>query len=100
MVAHSITRADTDLRRQLYEKVYLSGGTTMLPGIPDRLINEIQLMKPLTDLKVRIYAMKERRFSAWIGGSILASLPTFKKMWVDHKEFSEEGFAVLHRKTF
>jgi len=100
MMVHSITKTDTDLRRQLYEKIYLSGGTTMLPGIPERLINEIQLMKPLSDLKVRIFATKERRFSAWIGGSILASLPTFKKMWVDHKEYQEEGFTVLHRKTF
>jgi len=100
MMVQSITKTDTDLRRQLYEKIYLSGGTTMLPGIPERLINEIQLMKPLSDLKVRIFATKERRFSAWIGGSILASLPTFKKMWVDHKEYQEEGFAVLHRKTF
>ena len=57
MVVNSITKTDTDLRRQLYEKIYLSGGTTLLPGIGDRLINEIKILKPsTTDLRVRIYA--------------------------------------------
>jgi len=100
MVVNSITKTDTDLRKQLYEKIYLSGGTTLLPGFGDRLINEIKLLKPSNELRVRIYAPKERRFGCWIGGSILASLPTFKKMWVDHKEFKEEGFGILHKKTF
>jgi len=100
MIVNSITKTDTDLRRTLYEKIYLSGGTTLLPGLGDRLINEIKLLKPATDLRVRIYAPKERKFGCWIGGSILASLPTFKKMWVDHKEYNEEGFAIIHRKTF
>jgi actin-related protein len=37
---------------------------------------------------------------ACTGGSILANLPTFKKMWVSHEEYEEEGMAAVHRKTF
>ena len=33
-------------------------------------------------------------------GSILASLDTFKKMWVSRKEYDEEGVRAIHRKTF
>jgi actin-related protein len=33
-------------------------------------------------------------------GSILASLDTFKKIWVTKREYDTEGAKVIHRKTF
>ena len=45
-------------------------------------------------------APKERVYSTWIGGSILAALDTFKKMWVSKKEYEDEGPRAVHRKTF
>jgi actin-related protein len=33
-------------------------------------------------------------------GSILASLDTFKKMWITKREYDNDGVKVLHRKTF
>lgn len=48
----------------------------------------------------QIAAPQERLYSTWMGGSILASLDTFKKMWVSKREFDEEGHRVIHRKTF
>jgi centractin len=51
-------------------------------------------------IHIQISAPQERLYSTWIGGSILASLDTFKKMWVSKREFEEEGQRALHRKTF
>ena len=34
----------------------------------------------LKDVKIKIYAPPERKYSTWIGGSILAGLNTFKKV--------------------
>lgn len=62
-------------------------------------MNEVRKMAP-KDLKIRISAPQERLYSTWIGGSILASLDTFKRMWVSRKEFDEEGQRAIHRKTF
>ncbi|KJH50422.1 Actin [Dictyocaulus viviparus] len=45
-------------------------------------------------------AIRERLFSTWIGGSILASLDTFRKLWVSKKEYEDEGKKILHRKFF
>ncbi|CAM4341214.1 unnamed protein product [Lepidochelys kempii] len=36
----------------------------------------------------------ERRFSPWIGGSILASLGTFQQMWISKQEYEEGREAV------
>ena len=37
----------------------------------------------LKDVKIKIYAPPERKYSTWIGGSILAGLNTFKKVRPD-----------------
>merc|ERR1712224_308574 len=53
----------------------MSGGTTMYPGIADRMQKEITALAPST-IKIKIIAPPERKYSVWIGGSILASLST------------------------
>merc|ERR1719213_1073520 len=48
----------------------------MYPGIADRMQKEITALAPST-IKIKIIAPPERKYSVWIGGSILASLSTF-----------------------
>ena len=75
------------------------GGSTLFKGFGDRLLSEVKKLAP-KDIKIRISAPQERLYSTWIGGSILASLDTFKKMWVSKREYDEEGHRAIHRKTF
>merc|ERR1711872_859134 len=63
----------------------MSGGTTMYPGIADRMQKEITALAPST-IKIKIIAPPERKYSVWIGGSILASLSTFQQMWITNQE--------------
>jgi Actin len=53
----------------------------MFPGIIDRMQKEVTALAPRST-KVKIIAPPERKYSVWIGGSILASLSTFQKMWI------------------
>lgn len=99
LLAYSISRADLDLRQTLFSQIVLSGGSTMFEKFGERLLNDLKKLAP-KDIKIRISAPPERKMSTWIGGSILASLATFKKMWISKEEFDEEGFAVLHKKAF
>ncbi|KAK6060985.1 hypothetical protein COOONC_01349, partial [Cooperia oncophora] len=46
----------------------------MYPGIADRMQKEITALAPST-MKIKIIAPPERKYSVWIGGSILASCP-------------------------
>ncbi|KIM42792.1 hypothetical protein M413DRAFT_444448 [Hebeloma cylindrosporum] len=93
----SIYKCDLDIRRELYGNVVLSGGTTMFPGISDRLQKELAALSP-TSMKVKIIAPPERKYSVWIGGSILASLSTFQNLWVSKQEYDESGPGIVHRK--
>jgi len=60
----------------------------MYPGISDRMQKEITALAP-SSMKVKIIAPPERKYSVWIGGSILAS-----------QEYDESGPSIVHRKCF
>lgn len=95
----SINRTDIDLRSTLFEQIVLSGGSTFFPGFGDRLLNELHKLAP-KDTKIRISAPSNRKTLTWSGGSILASLSTFKKMWTTKQMYDEEGVSVLQRNWF
>lgn len=96
LVVDAISRVDMDLRRPLYSNIVLSGGTTLMRGFGDRLLGEVK-KTAMRDVKIKIYAPPERKYSTWIGGSILASLSTFKKLWVSAEEYQEDP-DIIHRK--
>jgi len=95
----SIKKCDIDIRKDLYTNVVLSGGTTMFTGIDERLKKELSALAPAS-AKVKIVAPPERKYSVWIGGSILSSLSTFQDMWVTKDEYDESGPGIVHRKCF
>jgi len=96
---NSIMKCDIDIRKDLYANTVLSGGSTMYPGIADRMQKEITNRAPPT-MKIKIIAPPERKYSVWIGGSILASLSTFQQMWISKQEYDESGPGIVHRKCF
>jgi actin-related protein len=96
---NSIMKCDVDIRKDLYNNVVMSGGTSMFPGIAERMNKEITALAPPT-MKIKIVAPPERKYSVWIGGSILASLSTFQQMWITKTEYDEAGPGIVHRKCF
>ncbi|KAM9116116.1 actin-like protein 8 isoform 2-T2 [Pangshura tecta] len=96
---NSVMKCDIDIRKDLYANTVLSGGSTMYGGIADRMQKEIAALAPST-MKIKIIAPVERKFSVWIGGSILASLSTFQQMWISKQEYDEAGPSIVHRKCF
>merc|ERR1719486_1364542 len=95
----SIMACDVDIRRELYHNTVLSGGTTMFPNIAARLTKELTARAPAS-IKVKVVAPPERKYSVWIGGSILSSLSTFQEMWITTEEYDEAGPSIVHRKCF
>jgi len=95
----SIMKCDVDIRKDLYGNTVLSGGTTMFDGIDARMQKEITALAPPT-MTVKIVAPPERKYSVWIGGSILSYLSTFQTMWITKQEYDESGPSIVHRKCF
>jgi len=96
---NSIQKCDIDVRRDLFSNVVLSGGTTMIEGIDARLRKDISALAP-PSAKIKVVAPPERKYSVWIGGSILSSLSSFQDLWITREDFDECGPGIVHRKCF
>merc|ERR1711865_1338316 len=67
--------------------------------IGKRMTKELTALAPST-MKIKVVAPPERKYSVWIGGSILSSLSTFQQMWISKGEYDESGPTIVHRKCF
>ncbi|RKP00351.1 hypothetical protein CXG81DRAFT_13336, partial [Caulochytrium protostelioides] len=99
LVQDAIQACDVDVRPQLWNSVVVVGGTTLVPGFNDRLRSALEAVQPGVKIKVHSTAhAAERRFSSWLGGSILGSLGTFHQLWITKEEYEEKGFAVVDKR--
>ncbi|XP_004533520.1 actin-like protein 6B [Ceratitis capitata] len=100
LASTSVGMCDADVRLSLFGSVVVTGGNTLLQGFPERLNRDLQLRAPSnTRLKmISANGSVERRFGAWIGGSILASIGTFQQMWISSQEYEESGKGQVERK--
>ncbi|XP_053315750.1 actin-related protein T3 [Spea bombifrons] len=96
---NTIMKCDVDLRNSLYCNVMLSGGSSLFSGIGERMAKELINLVP-EDSEVKVFTPPERMLSAWMGGSILSSLPGFQQLWITQEEFKEVGPNIVHRKCF
>lgn len=92
----SVVKCPQEIHQSLYSSIVLSGGTTMFPGFPERFEKELIRLAP----GIKIVAPPERKDTVWIGGSILASLPTTLNRWVLKEQYDEYGPSLVHRKCF
>ncbi|WAQ97370.1 ACT1-like protein [Mya arenaria] len=98
-VYNSIVKCDVDLRKDLYANILLSGGSTVFTDIAARMLHEVSCIAS-RGTKVKVISPPERKYSVWIGGSILASLSSFCQAWITSEEYKESGPAIVHKKCF
>lgn len=96
---NSIKKCDNDIRTALSRNIVLSGGSTMFLGIVERFTREVTDAAPPTWM-IKVTALPQGKYSAWIGGSMLASLPTFEKMAISKVEYEEFGNSIVIHKCF
>jgi actin-related protein len=95
----SVMKCDNEVRKDLFQNILLSGGSTLFDGMGHRMWKQIHEMAPSTNA-IKILAPPERKYSVWLGGSILASLSTFQTMWINKQEYDDSGPQIIHRKCF
>lgn len=90
-----IKSCDIDCRQDLLSNIILAGGTSLIPGFPERLSKELgDLLGP----KFKVVVRPERNVYPWIGGSVMATLPEFSSKWITKEEFENEGTDVVAKR--
>ncbi|WP_295393393.1 actin, cytoplasmic 2 [uncultured Thiodictyon sp.] len=95
IICKSIMACDIERRQELFANILLSGGTSMIPGIVERMKKEISALAP-PGMPVNVIARPERRYSPWIGGSIFGSSSVFQQMWITKEQYDESGASIVH----
>jgi actin-related protein 2 len=106
LLFNTIQAADLDVRSALYKAVILSGGSSMYPGLPNRLEKELKQLwltrvlhgdsERLDKFKVRIEDPPRRRHMVFLGGAVLANIMADKdQMWITKAEWEEQGARAL-----
>jgi len=82
----------------MYNNIILAGGNTMFQFLPIRLEKMIaDLVTPSTNIQIK--ADPERKFSTWLGGAVLASMPSYQQMWISKETYEEKGSAAIDEKS-
>nr|XP_013800088.1 PREDICTED: actin-like protein 9 [Apteryx mantelli mantelli] len=99
MAQRSLNKVPEAVREKMYKNILLCGGSSLFEGLEKRFSSEL-LQKMPSNTKIRVSAIPLRRYSAWMGGSILASLKNFQSCWIRKEEYSEHGPCIVHQKCY
>ena len=94
LVWKAIQACPIDQRRLLLRNIYLSGGTSLLPGLKERLKAEISALAPSGNT-VEIHASENCQHAAFLGGAVLAGLSSFSDSVITQDEWNSKGADAL-----
>lgn len=98
-VHQSIMKSDTEIRRELFANIVVSGGNSLFPGLPERLSCELKKLAPAKlAAGIHVSSVPEAKYSAWIGASILSSAADFTPRWINREEYQNTGASIVHQK--
>lgn len=106
MVYDSIRCCDLDVQKQLASNIWLSGGTTMIPGLSSRVEHDIKdcyvklLGKGdasiLNRVKVQVHDPPSRKNAVFMGGSFFSKVAQ-DSHYISNAEYKEAGDKCLFR---
>ncbi|CRH03915.1 actin-related protein, putative [Plasmodium relictum] len=103
-IINCVISTDVDIRKDLLQSIILTGGSSLFPGLVERLFNSLREKECFSQsLKLKILNMTslvENKYSSWLGGSILASLGTFQQLWISKKEYLDYGHKIIFDRCF
>lgn len=93
----SIKRCNLGIRSELCKNIILAGGSSMIPALEDRLQKDVSKLVPSFLFNtVKVVAPGNRKYLAWIGGSMVASLSD-TPVWISRHAYEEYGPSIVHK---
>jgi actin-like protein 6A len=97
LVADAIRRCEGAQHREMFAGVVITGGSSIIPGLSDRLQSELYFYHSRSRVHAAANPM-ERKYMAWTGGSILATFSEFQQNWFSRAEYLESGATLVQKR--
>lgn len=94
IVERSIKACDMDQRRELCRNIYLSGGSSCISGLKERLQQELKACLP-ENVNIEVTASAQCLNAAFKGATIVAGLEHFEDMVISRNEWHMSDAAIL-----
>ena len=95
----SIVKSESDIRKDLFANIVVSGGSTMFPFLDERLQKEMTALA-LPTMSAKVTAAPSRKYGVWIGGALLASQSSVESSWISKAAYEECGPSIVHSMCF
>ncbi|XP_073147822.1 actin-related protein 7 isoform X1 [Henckelia pumila] len=99
-----ISTVSSENHRQLLENTVLCGGSASMTGFEDRFQKEASLcssaIRPCLVKPPEYMSDNLLKYSAWVGGAILAKVVFPQNQHVTKADYDETGPSIVHRKCF
>jgi actin-related protein 2 len=106
LVFTTIMKSPIDSRAKLFPNIFLSGGSTMFPGLPNRLERDMRRLHremrkhgETTRFKIKVHDFPYRKYLVYIGASTVAKVWEHEaSVWKTKYEWQEDGARIAHKK--
>lgn len=98
LIHKACSACDYKEQTNIYNNIILAGGNTMFQLLPIRLEKMVADLVT-SSISIQIKADPERKFSTWLGGAVLASMPSYQQMWISKEMYEENGSEAIHEKS-
>jgi len=96
----AISKVDTEeLRLGMFDNIVLSGGSSVLPGFNERMTREITV-NATDGATVDVVTDSQRKYAAWVGASMLGSIPTIKDVLITKEDYEADKDGVVSKRCF
>lgn len=106
LIFETIGKSPMDTRKALYKSIVLTGGSTMFPGFPSRVVRDLnnifeeRVMKGRkydSGIEIKVIDPFTRKHAVFIGGSLFAGFEGLN--WISKAQYEEEGERCLGSST-
>jgi actin-related protein 2 len=106
LVFKTIMQSPMDSRPKLFPSIFLSGGSTMYPGLPNRLERDLRHLHremrkqgETTRFKIKVHDFPYRKYLVYIGASTVAKIwANESSVWKSKYEWEEDGAQRVARR--
>lgn len=95
-IYQSILGCNPEFHDQLFSNIVLSGGTSMMKGLKERIEKEMICLSK-NGQNVHVTSNQYNKYSAWTGASMFSTTPSSKKSFISYDEYNEAGVQIVHQ---